>query len=140
VATSRTVGGNDPGGTDALASRAGAGFWAGRAAQNGGRSRPRSDPALRPFHSRGVSRANVNGRLSRLIGVQAKTGREYALPINEPLWEIIRRASGDRLVDFTGFVRRWGRAVRRAAGFRTGRGQRETTHGSVGSRTTDDKS
>ena len=69
---------------------------------------------LRLEDLRRVSRSNVNGRLSQFVGVQAKTGREYALPINEPLWELIRTASGDRLVDFTGFVQRWRRAVRRA--------------------------
>lgn len=69
---------------------------------------------LRLEDLRRLSRANVNGRLSRFMGVQAKTGGEYALPINEPLWELIRTATGDRLLDFTGFVRRWRRAVRRA--------------------------
>ena len=69
---------------------------------------------LRLEDLRRLTRANVNHRLGQLVGVQAKTGREYALPINEPLRELIRTAPGDEFLEFTGFVRRWRRTVRRA--------------------------
>jgi len=61
-----------------------------------------------------LSKKNVNYKLGRLKGVQAKTGKEYSLPINEVIWELIRTASGERLLDFTGFEGRWKRTVKRA--------------------------
>jgi integrase len=61
-----------------------------------------------------LSKKNINYKLSQFKGVQAKTGREYALPINETLWELIKTAPGDAILDFKGFERRWRRAVKRA--------------------------
>jgi hypothetical protein len=40
--------------------------------------------------------------LSQFRGVQAKTGREYVLPINETMWELINTAPNDQILDFTG--------------------------------------
>lgn len=50
-----------------------------------------------------LSKKNVDYRLGQFRGVQAKTGREYALPINQVLWELIRTAPGERILDFEGF-------------------------------------
>ena len=61
-----------------------------------------------------LSKKNINYKLGRFKGVQAKTGREYSLPINKVLWELVRTAPGERLLDFTGFERRWRRAIKRA--------------------------
>jgi hypothetical protein len=47
--------------------------------------------------------------------VQAKTGKEYSLPINEVMWDLIRTAPEERLLDFTGFESRWKRTVKRAS-------------------------
>ena len=61
-----------------------------------------------------LSRKNINYKLAQFKGVQAKTGKEYALPINEPLWTLISTAPDDRILDFTGFEKRWRRTITRA--------------------------
>jgi integrase len=61
-----------------------------------------------------LNKKNVNYKLGRFKGVQAKTGKEYSLPINEVIWNLIRTAPGERLLDFTGFEGRWKRTVKRA--------------------------
>jgi integrase len=61
-----------------------------------------------------LRKKNVNYKLSQFKGIQAKTGREYTLPINEALWDLIKTAPGDEILDFTGVGRRWKRAVKRA--------------------------
>jgi integrase len=62
-----------------------------------------------------LSKENINYKLGRLKGVQAKTGREYSLPINEVMWDLIRAVPNrDKILDFTGFERRWQRTVKRA--------------------------
>ncbi len=61
-----------------------------------------------------LSKKNINYKLSQFRGVQAKTGREYTLPITEPLWELIKTAPGDEILDFRGFEGRWKRTVKRA--------------------------
>jgi integrase len=61
-----------------------------------------------------LSKKNINYKLSQFKGVQAKTGREYALPINETLWDLIQTAPGDQILDFSGFAGRWKRTVKRA--------------------------
>jgi integrase len=61
-----------------------------------------------------LSKGNINSRLSQFKGVQAKTNREYALPINKALWKLIKTAPGERILDFSGFESRWKRTVRRA--------------------------
>ncbi|MEO5951090.1 MAG: tyrosine-type recombinase/integrase [Chloroflexia bacterium] len=61
-----------------------------------------------------LDKKNINYKLGRFKGVQAKTGKEYSLPINEVLWDLIKTAPVDRILDFTGFGRRWPRVVKRA--------------------------
>lgn len=61
-----------------------------------------------------LNRRNVNTRLAQLRGVQAKTGREYVLPINPAIRELIETAVGDQILNFRGFVRRWRTAVKQA--------------------------
>lgn len=61
-----------------------------------------------------LSKKNINYKLGRFKGVQAKTGREYSLPINEVMWNLIKTAPADHILDFTGFERRWQRVVKRA--------------------------
>src|SRR5216683_3413808 len=61
-----------------------------------------------------LSTKNINHKLSRFAGVQAKTDHEYALPITGPMWELIRTAPGEEILDFSGFAGRWKRAVKRA--------------------------
>lgn len=62
-----------------------------------------------------LSKKQINYKLGRLKGVQAKTGKEYSLPINEVMWDLINTAPGhDKILDFTGFERRWQRIVKRA--------------------------
>jgi len=61
-----------------------------------------------------LSKKNINFKLSQFKGVQAKTGKEYSLPINAVMWELIKTAPGDQILDFTGFESRWKRVVKRA--------------------------
>jgi integrase len=61
-----------------------------------------------------LNKKNINYRLSQFKGIQAKTGKEYALPINEVMWELVKTAPGDDVLDFAGFESRWKRVVRRA--------------------------
>ena len=61
-----------------------------------------------------LSKKNVSYKLGRFKGVQAKTGKEYSLPINEVMRDLIRTAPDDKILDFTGFERRWQRTVKRA--------------------------
>ncbi len=61
-----------------------------------------------------LNKKNIDYKASQFKGVQAKTGQEYTLPINGPMWELIRTAPADEVLDFTGFERRWNRAVKRA--------------------------
>ena len=61
-----------------------------------------------------LSKKNVNYKLAQFKGVQAKTGKEYTLPINETMWELIKTAPGDEILDFTGFEGRWKRVIKRA--------------------------
>lgn len=61
-----------------------------------------------------LRKSNIHHKLAQFRGIQAKTGRDYALPINAAMWDLIRSASGDQILDFTGFERRWKRAIRRA--------------------------
>lgn len=69
---------------------------------------------LRLEDLRRLSKEKINYKLSQFKGVQAKTGREYTLPINETFWQLIRSAPRNQLFDFTGFRRLWTRAVKRA--------------------------
>ncbi|MGI9072745.1 MAG: tyrosine-type recombinase/integrase [Bryobacteraceae bacterium] len=61
-----------------------------------------------------LNKKNINYRLSQFSGVQAKTGKEYALPINDTLWELINTASGEQILDSSGFERRWRKTVKQA--------------------------
>ena len=61
-----------------------------------------------------LSKRNINYRLGRFKGVQAKTGKEYSLPINEVMWDLINTAPGDKILDFSGFEGRWRRTLKRA--------------------------
>jgi integrase len=61
-----------------------------------------------------LSKKDINHKLSQFKGVQAKTGKEYALPINEVIWGLIATAPTDQILDFTGFESRWKRVVKRA--------------------------
>src|SRR5207237_1977161 len=58
-----------------------------------------------------LNKKNINHRLSQFKGIQAKTGKEYALPINEVMWELVKTAPGDAVLDFAGFESRWKRVV-----------------------------
>lgn len=69
---------------------------------------------LRLEDLRQLSKRNINAKLSQFKGIQAKTGREYTLPINEAMWALIRTTTSDKILDFTGFRRRWERGVKRA--------------------------
>jgi integrase len=61
-----------------------------------------------------LSKKNINYKLSQFRGVQVKTRRDYSLPINEVMWDLIQTAPGDEILDFTGFENRWKRVVKRA--------------------------
>ncbi len=61
-----------------------------------------------------LSKKNVNSRLNQFTGVQAKTGKEYYLPINDVMWNLIKTAPGNEILDFRAFGFRWRRAIRRA--------------------------
>ncbi len=61
-----------------------------------------------------LSKKNINHKLSQFKGIQAKTGKEYSLPINEVIWQLIATAQADQILDFTGFESRWKRVVKRA--------------------------
>jgi integrase len=61
-----------------------------------------------------LSKVNINYKTGYLQGVQAKTGQDYALPINQTLWELIRTSPSDQILDFSGFAKRWKGVVKRA--------------------------
>jgi integrase len=52
--------------------------------------------------------------LKEFKGIQNKTGQDYYIPINGPLDELIRTAPGNEILNFSGFEKRWRRAVTRA--------------------------
>jgi integrase len=61
-----------------------------------------------------LNKKNINHRMSQFVGVQAKTNKEYRLPINAVMWDLIRSAPTHEILDFTGFDKRWRRATSRA--------------------------
>jgi len=69
---------------------------------------------LRLIDLKQLSKKHVNYKLGRFKGVQAKTDKEYSLPVNQVIWNLIRTAPGEFLLDFTGFEGRWKRTLKRA--------------------------
>jgi site-specific recombinase XerD len=69
---------------------------------------------LRLEDLKGLRKSLIDHKRNEFRGLQAKTGREYHLPINEIIWQIIKSAPGDQVLDFTGFDQRWKRIKRRA--------------------------
>jgi integrase len=69
---------------------------------------------LRLEDLRRLNRKNIDHRLSQFVGVQAKTGKEYYLPINAVMWDLINTSPTVEILDFTGFEARWKRLVKRA--------------------------
>jgi integrase len=69
---------------------------------------------LRLADLKGLRKTQIDHRFAQFRGVQAKTGKEFALPINAQLWELVRSAAGDLILDFTGFAKRWKSALRLA--------------------------
>lgn len=69
---------------------------------------------LRLADLRSLKKSNIHVQFSQFRGVQAKTGREYVLPMNEALKDLVGSARGETILDFTGFDRAWRQAVKRA--------------------------
>ena len=74
---------------------------------------------LREVDLKGLRKSLINHKANEFTGVQIKTNREYHLPINEVMWELIRTAPGDHILDFAG----WDHAV--GSGFSAGAGMRK---------------
>lgn len=58
---------------------------------------------LRLKDLKALSRANENRATNQLDGVQAKTGKAYAIPINGVVRQLLDTATGERVFDFTNF-------------------------------------
>lgn len=69
---------------------------------------------LREVDLKGLRKSLIDHKANEFTGVQVKTNREYHLPINEVMWELIRTAPGDHILDFAGWDQRWKRIQRRA--------------------------
>src|SRR5205823_1557711 len=61
-----------------------------------------------------LSKKNVNSRLNQFTGIQAKTGKEYYLPINNVMWDLIKTSPTNEILDFRAFGFRWRRVIKRA--------------------------
>jgi len=61
-----------------------------------------------------LSKDKINAKANEFRGVQTKTGINYYVPITEPMWELIRSAPGNQILDFSGFHLRWPKIARRA--------------------------
>lgn len=61
-----------------------------------------------------LTKKKINGKVNEFKGVQTKTGQEYYVPITEPMWELIKTAPDDQILDFSGFEGRWKRLTKRA--------------------------
>jgi integrase len=68
---------------------------------------------LREVDLKGLRRSLIDRKANEFTGVQVKTNREYHLPINEIMWDLIRTAPGDQILDFAGWEQRWKRIKRR---------------------------
>jgi integrase len=69
---------------------------------------------LRLKDLKGLTRDNVNAEANRLEGVQAKTGKPYAIPINAVVRQLIDTAPEHKIFDFTNFRKDFERAVNEA--------------------------
>ena len=69
---------------------------------------------LREVDLKGLRKSLINHKANEFTGVQVKTNREYHLPINEVMWDLIRTAPGDYILDFAGWDQRWKRIQRRS--------------------------
>lgn len=69
---------------------------------------------LRLEDLRQLNKRKINAKLNEFKGIQTKTGEEYFIPITEPMWDLIKTAPEDHILDFTGFENRWKRVTRRA--------------------------
>ncbi len=61
-----------------------------------------------------LTKEKINAKANEFRGVQTKTGINYYVPITEPMWELIRSAPGNQILDFSGFHLRWPKIARRA--------------------------
>jgi integrase len=69
---------------------------------------------LREVDLKSLRKSLIDHKANEFTGVQVKTNREYHLPINEVIWDLIRTAPGDQVLDFAGWDQRWKRIKRRA--------------------------
>jgi integrase len=69
---------------------------------------------LRLADLKALRKSSIDHKLQQFTGVQSKTNRSYALPINAEMRELVRTAPGDTILDFTGFQKRWKQALERA--------------------------
>ena len=69
---------------------------------------------LREADLKGLRKGLIDRQANEFTGIQVKTNREYHLPINEIMWDLIRSAPGDMILDFTGWERQWKRIKREA--------------------------
>ncbi|MBI3291876.1 MAG: site-specific integrase [Elusimicrobia bacterium] len=58
---------------------------------------------LRLKDLRQLTKANVNQATNQLEGIQAKTGKPYAVPINRVMCQLIETTKGDHIFEFTNF-------------------------------------
>lgn len=69
---------------------------------------------LRLKDLKGLTRAHINAANNTLVGLQAKTGKPFSVPINGVLAELIATAPGQRIFDFTNWRKLFNQARTRA--------------------------
>lgn len=62
---------------------------------------------LRRIDLRRLVKSNVNTETRQLEGIQSKTQRPYAIPINGVIQHLINTAEGEHIFNFTGFLHQW---------------------------------
>lgn len=70
--------------------------------------------ALRLKDLKGLKLSNVNESANQLEGLQAKTGKPFAVPITSVMWQLIETANGDRILNFRNFRKQFEAARARA--------------------------
>lgn len=72
---------------------------------------------LRRIDLRKLTKSNVNTETRQLEGIQSKTQRPYAIPINGVIQHLINTAEGEHIFNFTGFLHQWDK-LKKACGMR----------------------
>jgi integrase len=69
---------------------------------------------LRPKDLKALTRNNIDREANEIRGIQAKTGKPYAIHINGPIQALLDPAPGFHIFDFTNFRKNFEKAVAQA--------------------------